>query len=433
MTTTSEDLNNKDKIFNIILHEAQRQRDHIELIASENYVSKDVLEAQWSILTNKYAEWYPLKRYYWGCEYIDQVESLAIELAKQVFSTDYSVNVQPHSGSSANMWVYLSVLRPWDTILWMSLDAGWHLTHWAVPSFSGSKYGLFNSVSYWLWEDWLLDYNQVEKLALEHKPKIIVAWASAYSRVLDFHKFREIADLVWAYLLVDIAHIAWLIATWHHPSPFWLADFVTTTTHKTLRWPRGWVIFTKDKELAKKVNSAIFPWIQWGPLEHVIAAKAVCFAEALTDKYKEYIWRVVENAKTFENYITVFDYNWKKIRLVWHQTDNHLLLLDFTELELSGKVVEKELSLIWITVNKNSVPWDKDPTNPSGIRIWTPAITSRWVTRHDIIKIVRHLLRSVENCLLYRDWKISEDEYYNVINQLRVDNLQIVSPLSIYS
>ena len=410
----------KKEIFNTIEQEKQRQIEHIELIASENYVSKDVLKAQGSILTNKYAEGYPNKRYYGWCENVDKIESLAISLAKKLFSTDYEVNVQPHSWSSANMGVYLAVLKPWDKILGLSLNSGWHLTHGSKPSFSGEKYGIFKSASYWVDENWLLDYENIRKIALKEKPQIIVAWASAYSRIIDWTKFREIADEVWAYLLVDMAHIAWLIATWLHPSPFGIADFVTTTTHKTLRWPRGWVIFSKNEELWKKVNSAIFPGIQGWPLEHVIAAKAVCFAEALTDSYKEYMKQVIKNAKTFEEEIKKVWYEIngeiKRIKIVSWWTDNHLLLLDFRELWISWTEVENLLADINVTVNKNTVPGDEKPWNPSWIRIWTPAITSRWVKEWEIAAItewITDIIRSYiyDNSKKERSWKEEKEPW----------------------
>ena len=391
-------------IHNLIKQEEKRQINGVELIASENYVSKDVLKAQGSILTNKYAEWYPTKRYYWGCQNVDKIEQITIDLAQKLFKTDYKVNVQPHSWSSANMWVYLSALSQWDTVLWMNLASGWHLTHWSFPSFSGKKYWFYNSISYWIDEKWLIDYKEIEKLAIEHKPKLIIAWASAYSRKIDWNKFRKIADKVGAYLLVDMAHIAWLIAVWEHKSPFWIADFITTTTHKTLRWPRWWMIFSKTEELWKKVNSAIFPWIQWWPLEHIIAAKWVCFAEALTKDYKTYIKQVVKNAKKFEEILwtAVFNINWKdkKIKIVSWWTDNHLLLLDFSELWISWTEVEELLERVWITTNKNTVPWDIKPTNPSGIRIGTPAITSRWLKEWDIAVIANIIINTISIYLL---------------------------------
>lgn len=423
----------KDQIFNLIAKEHERQINNIELIASENYVSKDVLEAQGSILTNKYAEWYPTKRYYGGCENVDKVEQIAIDLAQEIFKTDYQVNVQPHSWSSANMWVYLSVLKPGDTILWMSLNSWGHLTHWAYPSFSWNKFWIFNSISYTWDNEWFLDYKQIEELALEHKPKIIVAWASAYSREINFKIFKKIADKVWAYLLVDMAHIAWLIVAWEHQSPFWIADFVTTTTHKTLRWPRGWVIFSKTEELWKKVNSTIFPWIQWGPLEHIIAAKAICFNEALTDNYKNYIREVRKNAKIFEKLILEeWKIDNKEIKIVTWWTDNHLLLLDFRDLELTWVEVEEELEKVNITVNKNTVPGDLKPMNPSWIRIWTPAITSRNISEKWIKKIARNLINSILTLYKYKNDIITEEEYLNTIELIKHENIRLVHELSIF-
>lgn len=403
-------------IFDEILKEEHRQIEHLELIASENYVSENVLKAAGSILTNKYAEGYPNKRYYWGCEYVDNIEDYTKKLAKNLFSTNYFVNVQPHSWSSANMAVYLASMNVWDTVLWMSLDAWWHLTHGAFPSFSWNKYKFYNSVSYWLDENWYIDYKEVEQLAIKNKPKLIVAWASAYSRIIDFKKFKDIADKVWAYLLVDMAHIAWLIAKWKHPSPFWIADFVTSTTHKTLRGPRGWIIFSRNEELDKKINSAIFPWLQWWPLMHIIAAKWICFEEALTEKYEEYINQVIKNAKTFEKIFLENEViNNKKINIVSNWTDNHLLLLDFREIWITWKEVSELLWEINITVNKNSVPWDTNPTNPSWIRIWTPAITSRGIVEKDIEKIAFIMINAIKD---YIEKKLDEEKKEKYKNQV---------------
>jgi len=422
----------KDTIFDLIDLEKERQINWIELIASENYVSKNVLLVQGSILTNKYAEWYSWKRYYGWCKNVDKIESLAIKLAKDLFNTDYEVNVQPHSWSSANMAVYFSVLRPWDKILGLSLNSGWHLTHWSKPSFSWEKFGIFNSLSYGIKKNWDFDFDEIEKIAIESKPKMIVAWASAYARTINWKRFKDIADKVWAYLLVDMAHVAWLIAAWEHCSPFWIADFVTTTTHKTLRGPRGWMIFSKTEELWKLVNSTIFPWIQGWPLEHVIAAKAICFAEALTNNYKTYIQQVIKNAKTFENEFkkSKFLINWeiKKIKMVWNWTDNHLLLLDFTDLWISWKEVEELLESIDITTNKNTVPWDLKSWQPSWIRIGTPAITSRWIKEkwikvisNSIIEIIKSYIDNKDNNnLLLKDVKFHKEKMNKLVNNLSI-------------
>jgi len=425
--------NNKTihKIFKTIKEEEKRQTEGVELIASENYVSKNVLKATWSILTNKYAEGYSWKRYYGGCNNIDEIESLAIELAQKLFKTDYKVNVQPHSWSSANMWVYFSVLKPWDTIMWLELVSWWHLTHGAKPSFSGEKFWIFNSVSYWTDENGLLDYDAIEELALDIKPQMIVAGASAYAREIDFKRFKKIADKVGAYLLVDMAHIAWLVATWQHCSPFWIADFITTTTHKTLRGPRWWMIFSKTEELAKKVNSAIFPWIQGGPLEHIIAAKAVCFAEALDDSFIYYQKQVIKNAKKFEEIFKEKKINVKgkekSIKIVTNWTDNHLLLLDFTELWISGKEVSELLEKINITTNMNTVPWDTTPFNPSWIRIWTPAITSRWIKEDWIEKIANSMISIIESYINNNENILEEN-----INIHRNKMINLVKDLTIY-
>ena len=414
---------NINNLFSFLDLETERQSNWVELIASENYVSKNILKMLGSTLTNKYAEWYPGKRYYWGCENIDKIEQTTIELAQELFKTDYKVNVQPHSWSSANMAVYFSVLKPWDSILWLSLNAWWHLTHWSKPSFSWEKFWIFNSFSYWIKNDWTFDFEEIRNIALKEKPKMIVAWASAYSRIIDWSKFKKIADEIWAYLLVDMAHIAWLISSDLHVSPFWIADFVTTTTHKTLRWPRGWMIFSKDEKLWKLIDSAIFPWIQWWPKENVIWAKWICFAEALTNDYKNYMKQVVLNAKTFENSFkkAIFELDWqkKKIKMVWNWTDNHLLLLDFTELWLSWKEVENLLAKINITTNKNSVPWDLKPWKPSWIRIWTPAITSRGIKEQWIKLIAEAIIEIIRSYVYWNDFLKEDISYWkNEINWL---------------
>lgn len=366
-----ENLQTEDKeIFAAIGEEFDRQFNQIELIASENIVSKAVMEAQGSVLTNKYAEGYPARRYYGGCEFVDKVENLAIERAKKLFGCRFA-NVQPHSGSQANMAVYVALLQPNDTILGMSLDAGGHLTHGAKVSFSGKW---LNSAAYGVRkEDGLIDYEQVEELAKVYRPKLIVAGGSAYPRKIDFARFRSIADGIGAYLMVDMAHFAGLVAAGLVPSPLNYADVVTTTTHKTLRGPRGGMILTNNEELAKKINSAVFPGIQGGPLEHVIAAKAVCFKEDLSPKFKKYAKNVMENA-------VVLGETLKKrgLELVSGGTDTHLLLVDLRPKGLTGDVTAKTLEDANITCNKNAVPYDPQPPKvTSGIRVGTPAGTTR--------------------------------------------------------
>lgn len=359
--------------------ERQRQEDHIELIASENYTSPRVLEAQGSVLTNKYAEGYPGKRYYGGCEHVDVVESLAIARAKQLFGADYA-NVQPHSGSQANAAVYLALLTPGDTILGMSLAHGGHLTHGAKVSFSGK---LYNAVQYGVnTHTGLIDYDEVERLALEHKPKMIVAGFSAYSRVLDFARFRQIADLVGAYLFVDMAHVAGLVAAGLYPNPVPFADIVTTTTHKTLRGPRGGLILAKaHPEIEKKLNSMVFPGTQGGPLMHVIAAKAVAFREALGPDFVEYQKQTLTNARAMVSVFVERGYD-----VVSGGTDDHLFLVDLVAKGVTGKDADAALGRAHITVNKNAVP--NDPQSPfvtSGIRIGTPAITTRGFREADAV------------------------------------------------
>ena len=366
-----KNLQSEDKeIFEAIGEEFDRQFNQIELIASENIVSKAVLEAQGSVLTNKYAEGYPARRYYGGCAFVDKVENLAIERAKKLFGCRFA-NVQPHSGSQANMAVYVALLQPNDTILGMSLDAGGHLTHGAKVSFSGKW---LNSAAYGVRkEDGLIDYEQVEELAKVYRPKLIVAGGSAYPRKIDFARFRSIADGIGAYLMVDMAHFAGLVAAGLIPSPLNYADVVTTTTHKTLRGPRGGMILTNSEELAKKINSAVFPGIQGGPLEHVIAAKAVCFKEDLSPKFKKYAKNVMENA-------VVLGETLKKrgLELVSGGTDTHLLLVDLRPKGLTGDVTAKTLEDANITCNKNAVPYDPQPPKvTSGIRVGTPAGTTR--------------------------------------------------------
>ncbi len=354
-----------------LIAETQRQEAHIELIASENYVSPRVLEVQGSVLTNKYAEGYPARRYYGGCEHVDRAEQLAIERAKILFGADYA-NVQPHSGSQANAAVYMALCAPGDTVLGMSLDAGGHLTHGAKPNFSGQ---IYNAVQYGLIEETgEIDYGQVERLARKHKPKMIVAGFSAYSLIVDWERFRAIADQVGAYLFVDMAHVAGLVATGHYPNPIPTADVVTTTTHKTLRGPRGGLILCRSNpELEKQFNSRIFPGIQGGPLMHVIAAKAVAFKEAMSDEFTAYQGQVVENAKTMVAALQERDYS-----VVSGRTENHLFLLDLRDKGITGKDADAALGAANITVNKNAVPGDpQSPFVTSGLRIGTPAMTTR--------------------------------------------------------
>lgn len=359
-----------EEIFAIIGKELKRQQQQIELIASENIVSRAVMEAQGSILTNKYAEGYPNKRYYHGCEYVDEIETLAIERAKKLFNAKFA-NVQPHSGSQANVAVYLALLKPNDTILGMSLDAGGHLTHGAKVSISGKW---LNAVSYGVDKDsGLIDYEMVERLAVENNPKLIIAGGSAYPRAIDFARFRKIADKVGAYLMVDMAHFAGLVAGGVHQNPLEFADVVTSTTHKTLRGPRGGLILTNNEEIAKKINSAIFPGSQGGPLMHVIAGKAVCFGEDLSEGFKEYAKQVVKNA-------VILGETLKKrgLELVSGGTDTHLLLVDLRPKNVTGDVVADALDKAHMTCNKNAIPFDPMPPKvTSGIRVGTPAGTTR--------------------------------------------------------
>ena len=357
--------------------EVQRQEEHIELIASENYTSPRVMEAQGSVLTNKYAEGYPGKRYYGGCEYVDTAEQLAIDRVKELFGADYA-NVQPHSGSQANAAVYMALCQPGDTVLGMSLAHGGHLTHGAKPNFSGK---IYNAVQYGLNpETGEIDYDEVERLAKEHNPKMIVAGFSAYSRVVDWQRFRDIADSVGAYLMVDMAHVAGLIAAGVYPSPVAIADVTTSTTHKTLRGPRGGIILAKSNpEIEKKLNSVVFPGTQGGPLMHVIAGKAVAFKEALSDDFKNYQQQVVNNAKAMASVFIERGYD-----VVSGGTDNHLMLVSFIEAGLTGKEVDAWLGAANITVNMNAVP--NDPQSPfitSGIRVGTPAVTTRGFDQTD--------------------------------------------------
>ena len=369
MWSAKKTIENMDPdLWQAIKGEIQRQEDHIELIASENYASPAVMQAQGSVLTNKYAEGYPGKRYYGGCEYVDQVEQLAIDRVRNLFNAEY-VNVQPHSGSQANAAVYLSALKPGDTLLGMSLADGGHLTHGASVNLSGK---IFNSIAYGLNSHEELDYDAVERLAHEHKPKMIVAGASAYALVIDWNRFRKIADSVGAYLFVDMAHYAGLVAAGFYPNPVGIADFVTSTTHKTLRGPRGGIIMAKP-EYEKALNSAIFPQTQGGPLMHVIAAKAVAFKEAATKEFKDYQEQVIDNARVMAKVLQR-----RGLRIVSGRTDCHMFLLDLQAKNITGKQAEESLGLAHITVNKNAIP--NDPQKPfvtSGIRIGSPAMTTR--------------------------------------------------------
>lgn len=368
-----------EELYEIMKAEENRQNENIELIASENFTSEAVIEAMGSVLTNKYAEGYPSKRYYGGCYVVDKAEDLARDRMKKLFGAEH-VNVQPHSGSQANMGVYFAMLQPGDTILGMDLTHGGHLTHGSKVNFSGS---LYNFISYGVREDdETIDYESLRKQALEHKPRMIVAGASAYPRLIDFKKFREICDEIDAYFMVDIAHIAGLVATGEHPSPVPYADFVTTTTHKTLRGPRGGAIMCQEK-YGKAIDKAIFPGIQGGPLMHVIAAKAVCFGEALTEDYKNYTIQVKKNAKVLAEELMSYGF-----RLVSGGTDNHLLLIDLTNKDITGKEAEALLDSVGITVNKNTIPFEKrSPFVTSGIRIGTPAVTTRGFKEEEMKEI----------------------------------------------
>ena len=364
----------------ILLKEQERQKNNIELIASENYASDSVMALQGSIFTNKYAEGYPGKRYYGGCENIDAIEQLAIDYACKLFGAKYA-NVQPHCGSSANMAVYRALLQPGDVVLGMDLSAGGHLTHGHALSFSGQDYIIYG---YGVGENGYIDYNQVREIALKVKPKMIIAGASAYPRIIDFAEFRKIADEVGAYLMVDMAHIAGLVATGLHPNPVPLADVVTSTTHKTLRGPRGGLILTNSEEIIKKINKAVFPGIQGGPLEHIIAAKAQCFYEALQPEFKEYQIQVLKNIKALAETLQA-----KDIPVISGGTDNHLILVDvYNSLGITGKDAETLLDLVHITVNKNTIPNETlSPMKASGLRLGSPAMTTRGLKEEDFIEI----------------------------------------------
>ena len=405
-----------DELWSAIRDEEQRQEDHIELIASENYASPRVLQAQGTVLTNKYAEGYPGKRYYGGCEFVDIAETLAIERAKTLFGADFA-NVQPHSGSQANAAAYMALLNPGDTILGMSLAHGGHLTHGAKVNFSGK---IYHAVQYGLdTTTGLIDYDQVASLAREHRPKMVVAGFSAYSRVVDWQRFRDIADEVGAYLLVDMAHVAGLVAAGVYPSPVQIADVTTTTTHKTLRGPRGGLILAKaNEEIEKKLNSLVFPGIQGGPLMHVIAAKAVALKEAMQPEFKTYQQHVVTNARAMASRFMERD-----LSIVSGGTDNHLMLVDLIARGITGKATDAALGRAHITVNKNAVP--NDPQSPfvtSGIRIGTPAVTTRGFTEAD--------------CVTLADWicdVIDDLESEAVIERVRDDAIQLCRKYPVYA
>ena len=394
----NKDLESSDAdLYKSITQEFNRQAQHIELIASENMVSRAVLEAQGSVLTNKYAEGYSGKRYYGGCEFVDISENLAIERATKLFNCKFA-NVQPHSGAQANGAVYLALIKPGDTILGMSLNSGGHLTHGAKPAQSGKW---FNAVHYDVKpETGLIDYESVEKLAIENNPKIIIAGGSAYSRIIDFKKFKDIADKVNAYLLVDMAHFSGLVAGGEYPNPLDYADVVTSTTHKVLRGPRGGIILTNNEELIKKFNSAIFPGLQGGPLMHVIAAKAVCFKEALDPSFKIYTKQVIQNAKTLSEILIKNNF-----KIFSGGTDTHLMLLDLRDFNLTGKLAEASLGKANITCNKNSIPFDtQSPMITSGVRLGTPAATTRGFGKKEFVlvgqlisKLLKELAKNPEN------------------------------------
>lgn len=404
-----DNLQVEDKeIFAIIGKELKRQQQQIELIASENIVSRAVMEAQGSILTNKYAEGYPNKRYYHGCEFVDEIETLAIERAKKLFNAKFA-NVQPHSGSQANVAVYLALLKPNDTILGMSLDAGGHLTHGSKVSLSGKW---LNAVSYGVDKDsGLIDYEMVERLAVENNPKLIIAGGSAYPRAIDFARFRKIADKVGAYLMVDMAHFAGLVAGGVHQNPLEFADVVTSTTHKTLRGPRGGLILTNNEDIAKKINSAIFPGSQGGPLMHVIAGKAVCFGEDLSDKFKEYAKQVVKNAQALGETLKK-----RGLELVSGGTDTHLLLVDLRSKNVTGDVVADVLDKAHMTCNKNSIPFDPMPPKvTSGIRVGTPAGTTRGFKEKEFEMIGNYIADVIEAIGTVNEAKVIEETACKVV------------------
>lgn len=393
----------------LVEQELHRQQTHIELIASENFVSKEILGLQGSVLTNKYAEGYPGKRYYGGCAHVDGVENLAISYVTRLFNCKYA-NVQPHSGSSANMAVYKALLHPEDTVMGMSLSDGGHLTHGHTINFSGIEYRI---VSYPVDSNGYIDYEETKALALKEKPKMIIAGASAYSRIIDFKKFREIADACGAYLMVDMAHIAGLVATGLHPSPFPYADVVTSTTHKTLRGPRGGIILTNDPDIIKKINKKVFPGIQGGPLMHVIAAKAQCFYEALQDDFIEYQKQVLLNAKALAHTLEE-----EGFPIVSGGTDNHLLLVDVKHaVGITGKEAESTLDKIYITANKNTIPKDTEPPSlTSGLRLGSPAMTTRGMKEKEFIQIGKIIAKALQNA---KNEEIIENLKQEVINLVK--------------
>ncbi len=373
-----------------ILNETIRQENEIEMIASENYASLAVMEASWSILCNKYSEWYPGKRYYAWQINIDEIENLAIKRAKKIFGAEY-INVQPLSGSPANLAVFLATLKPWDAILWMSLDQGWHLSHGHPLNFSGLLYDI---IWYTVNKDTeIIDMDEVERLAIENKPKLIIAGFSAYSRNLDWKRFREIADKSGSILMADISHIAWLIAGWELENPVPYCDIVTTTTHKTLRWPR-WAIIMSKESFWPAIARAVFPWVQWWPHENMIAAKAVAFNEALQDDFKIYARQVIDNARQLSESLSGY---WFRIISGW--TDNHLMLVDmFWSFWLSWKEAEIALEKIWISCNKNMIPYDsRKPMDPSWIRLWTAAVTTRWMWKEEMKSIALYIYQAIQN------------------------------------
>ena len=400
-----------DELFGAFQSEMERQERNIELIASENYTSPAVMAASGSILTNKYAEGYPSKRYYGGCECVDVAENLAIERAKKLFNCNFA-NVQPHSGSQANFAVYFALLNPGDTVLGMSLADGGHLTHGSPVNVSG-KY--FNFESYGVDENGILNYDELERKANEFKPKMIVAGASAYPRTIDFKRIKDIADSVNALFMVDMAHIAGLVASGMHPSPVPYADVVTSTTHKTLRGPRGGLILTNNEEIATKVNKSIFPGIQGGPLMHIVAAKAICFGEALKPEFKEYGKRIISNCKALENSLCA-----QGIDMVSGGSDNHLLLLDLRSLNITGKELEHRLDNVYITTNKNAIP--NDPEKPfvtSGIRVGTAAVSTRGFGAHEMLKIAEFI-------------KLAATDYENNIEYIRNGVTEICNKYPLY-
>jgi|TARA_B110000438_G_scaffold16213_1_gene15223 glycine hydroxymethyltransferase len=406
-----------EELWSSMINESQRQEDHIELIASENYASTRILEAQGSLLTNKYAEGYPSKRYYGGCEFVDIAEELAISRAKELFKADYA-NVQPHSGSSANAAAFLALLEPNDTILGMSLDHGGHLTHGAKVNFSGRNY---NGIQYGLHpETNEIDYEQVRKLAHEHNPKLIIAGFSAYSGIVDWKIFREIADEIGAYFLVDMAHVSGLVAAGLYPSPVPFADVVTSTTHKTLRGPRSGIILARKNDvIEKKLNSAVFPGSQGGPLMHVVAAKAICFKEALEPEFKIYVQQVMDNAKIMCETILS-----RGIDVVTGKTENHIVLVDLRKKEITGKDLEKALGDVNITVNKNAVP--NDPRSPfvtSGVRLGTPAVTTRGFKEKEVALLSNWICDVIENIDDEAKMLEIKNSVINLTNQYPVYNL----------